>query len=67
MSTWADDNTSVGPRARTRTHALLSAELRATIRRILTPLGVRADPLPRAPARDPTEEQVDFGFDADAA
>jgi hypothetical protein len=39
----------------------------ATIRRILTHLGGRADPLPRAPARDPTGEQVDLGFDADAA
>ena len=32
----------------------------ATIRRILTHLGVRADPLPRAPARDPTEEQCEI-------
>ena len=40
---------------------------RATIRRILNHLGVRPDPLPRAPAPDPTDEQVDFGFDAGAA
>jgi hypothetical protein len=39
----------------------------ATIRLILTHLGGRADPLPRAPARDPTGQQVDLGFDADAA
>ncbi|XYI00080.1 transposase [Sorangium sp. So ce1128] len=39
---------------------------RATIRRILKHLCVRADPLPRAPAQDPTGAQVDFGFDADA-
>jgi DNA-directed RNA polymerase subunit H (RpoH/RPB5) len=39
----------------------------ATIRRILEHLGVRAEPLPRAPARDPTWEQVDLGFDDDAA
>jgi len=39
---------------------------RATIRRILTHLGVRADTLPRAPVRDKTGEQVDCGFDADA-
>lgn len=31
-------------------------------------LGVRATPLPRAPARDPDWEQVDLGFDGlDAA
>jgi len=29
-------------------------------------LGVRASPLPRAPARDPDGEQVDLGFDAAA-
>ena len=38
-----------------------------TIRRILEHLGVRSDPLPRAPARDPTWEQEHLGFDADAA
>jgi hypothetical protein len=35
----------------------------ATVRKILSHLGVRADPLPLAPARDPTG-QTDFGFDA---
>ncbi len=35
----------------------------ATVRKILTHLGVRTDPLPRAPARDPTG-QTDFDFDA---
>ena len=34
-----------------------------TIRKILTHLGVRGDPLPRARARYPTG-QTDFGFDA---
>jgi hypothetical protein len=35
----------------------------ATVRTILTNLGVRAAPIPLAPARDPTG-QTDFGFDA---
>jgi hypothetical protein len=35
-----------------------------TVRRILEHLGVRADPLSRAPARDPTWEQEDLSFDA---
>jgi hypothetical protein len=35
----------------------------ATVRKILTHLHVRADPLPMAPARDPTA-QTTFGFDA---
>ena len=37
---------------------------RATIRCILTHLRVRADPLPRAPAREPTWEQANLGFEA---
>ena len=39
----------------------------ATIRRILEHLGVRSEPLARAPARDPTWQQMDLGGDADAA
>jgi hypothetical protein len=39
----------------------------ATIGRLLEHIGVRADPLPRAAARDPTSEQADLGLDADAA
>jgi hypothetical protein len=39
----------------------------AGVRRILDNLGVRASPLPRAPARSPEWEQVDLGFAADAA
>jgi hypothetical protein len=35
----------------------------ATLRRILEPLNVRADPLPRAPARDPPMEQLDLDLD----
>ncbi len=38
-----------------------------TVGRILVPLGVRAEPLPRAPARDPTWEQEELGFNAGAA
>jgi hypothetical protein len=37
------------------------------VRKILQPLGVRSSPLPRAPARAPDSEQMDLGFDADAA
>jgi hypothetical protein len=33
------------------------------VRQILEHLGVRASPLPRAPARDPGWEQVDLGFE----
>ena len=36
------------------------------VRQILEHLGVRASPLPRAPARDPALEQVDLGFDDSA-
>jgi hypothetical protein len=39
----------------------------AVVTKILEHLGVRAAPLPRAPARDPEWEQASFGFDADAA
>jgi hypothetical protein len=34
----------------------------AVVRKILEPLGVRASPLPRAPARDPDWEQVNLGL-----
>jgi hypothetical protein len=36
----------------------------AVIRKMLEHLGVRASPLPRAPARDPDWEQVSLGFEA---
>jgi len=39
----------------------------AAIRRILQHLCVPAEPLTKAPARDPTWEQMHMGFDADAA
>jgi hypothetical protein len=34
------------------------------VRKMLDHLGVRASPLPRAPARDPAWEQTDLGFEA---
>jgi hypothetical protein len=36
----------------------------SVVRKILDHLRVRSTPLPRAPARDPTWEQTDLGFDA---
>ena len=33
------------------------------IRKMLDPLGVRASPLPHAPARDPDWKQVDLGYE----
>ena len=47
-----------------KVHATITES--AIVQRILHHLGVRAAPLPRAPARDPTWEQVDLDFD-DAA
>ncbi|WP_437987902.1 transposase [Sorangium sp. So ce117] len=55
------------PRCAKKMRVLSTITDPATIRRILEHLGVRADPLPRAPARDPTWEQVDLGFDNAAA
>jgi hypothetical protein len=55
------------PRCAKKMRVLSTITDPATIRRILEPLGVRADPLARAPARDPTWEQVDLGFDNAAA
>ena len=55
------------PRCALKMRVLSTITDRTTIRRILTHLRVRADPLPRAPARDPTEDQASFRFDADAA
>jgi hypothetical protein len=64
--TWALDVLAC-PRCALKMRVLSTITDRATIRRILTHLGVRADPLPRAPARDPTEDQISLGFDAGAA
>jgi hypothetical protein len=35
----------------------------AVVRKMLEHLGVRASPLPRAPARDRSLEQVDLGYE----
>jgi hypothetical protein len=52
------------PRCARKMRVLSTITDPATIRRILTHLRVRADPLPRAPSRDPTWEQANLGFDA---
>ena len=49
---------------RPRTRVMATITDATTIRKILEHLRVRADPLPRAPARDPTWEQTDLGFEA---
>jgi hypothetical protein len=55
------------PRCARKMRVLATLTHQETIRRILVHLGVRAEPLARAPARDPTWQQVDLGFDAGAA
>ncbi|AUX41808.1 uncharacterized protein SOCE26_032330 [Sorangium cellulosum] len=55
------------PRRERKMHVLATITQPSTIRRILEHLGLRAEPLTAAPARDPTWEQVDLGFDDDAA
>jgi hypothetical protein len=52
------------PRCDRRMRVIATVTAPPTVRRILEHLGVRADPLPRAPARDPTWEQEQLGFDA---
>ena len=48
------------PRCTRKMRVLATITHPVTIRRILEHLGVRAEPLARAPARDPTWEQLDF-------
>ena len=55
------------PRCARKMRVLATLTDPATIRRILEHLGVRSEPLARAPARDPTWQQMDLGCDADAA
>jgi hypothetical protein len=55
------------PRCERKMHVLATITLPSTLRRILEHLGLRAEPLTAAPARDPTWEQLDLGFDDDAA
>jgi len=52
------------PRCSKRLRVMATITNATTIRQILEHLRVRADPLPRAPARDPTWEQTDLGFEA---
>ena len=52
------------PRCNRRMRVIASITEPPVVRQILEHLGVRASPLPRAPARDPDWEQVDMGFDA---
>jgi len=52
------------PRCSRRMRVIATILSPAVVRKILEHLGVRASPLPRAPARDPDWEQVDLGFEA---
>ncbi len=52
------------PREGHRMRILATITEPAAVKRILDPLGVRADPLPRAPARVPTGQT---GFDGGVA
>ena len=51
------------PRCNRKMRVIATLTERPVVRQILEPLGVRASPLPRAPARDPDWEQADLGFD----
>ena len=51
------------PRCSRRMTILATLTEAAPVRRILEHLGVRADPLTAAPARDPIWEQRDLGFE----
>jgi len=61
--TWGFDVLAC-PRCAGRMRVIATLTDPAVVRQILEHLGVRASPLPRAPARDPDGEQVDLGFDA---
>jgi hypothetical protein len=52
------------PRCNRKMHVIATITEPPVVRQILEHLGVRASPLPRAPARDPDWEQADLGFDA---
>ena len=64
--TWGFD-VLVCPRCAHRMRVVATITEPRVVRRILEHLRVRAEPLARAPARDPEWYQVDLGFDADAA
>ena len=54
------------PRCARRLRVLATLTDTSVVRKLLAHLHVRSTPLPRAPARDPTWQQVSLGFDADA-
>jgi hypothetical protein len=54
------------PRCTKRMRVLATITQPHVVRKILEHLGVRPVPLTTAPARDPTWDQVNLGFDADA-
>jgi hypothetical protein len=60
--TWGIDVLAC-PRCAGRTRVISTLTDPAVVRQILEHLGVRASPLPRAPARDPDWGQGDLGFD----
>jgi len=61
--TWGFDVLAC-PRCAGRMRVIATYTEPAVVRTILEHLGVRASPLPRAPARDPDAEQTDLGFEA---
>jgi hypothetical protein len=52
------------PRGRRKMRVIATITEPAVVRKLLEPLGVRASPLPCAPARDPDWEQGSLGFEA---
>ena len=60
--TWGFDVLAC-PRCAGRMRVISTITVPPVVRQILEHLGVRASPLPRAPARDPDGEQVDLGFE----
>jgi hypothetical protein len=51
------------PRCSLRMRVIATITEPPVVRQILDHLGVRASPLPRTPARDPSLEQVDLGYE----
>jgi hypothetical protein len=58
-------NVLVCPRCGRKMRLLATITEPPVVRQILEHLGVRASPLPRAPARDPDAEQLDLGFEGE--
>lgn len=57
-------NVLLCPRCTRKMRVLSTITEPAVVRKLLAHLGVRASPLPHAPARDPDGEQTDLGFEA---